>query len=81
MLSLNYGYRRHYRPTYLERDEEAGAEMMDVDEGAAREARATLVREEGTTLSNDDYLWEDYDRSEPPEALDTGRNLNIASGT
>ena len=70
MLSPDHGYRRHYRPSYSERDEEAGVESMEVDEEAAREARATLVREEGTTLPNDDYLWEGYDRNEPPEALD-----------
>ena len=70
MLSPTHGYRRHYRPTYSERDEEAGTEMMDVDEGPAREVRETMVREEGTVLPDDDYLWEDYDRNEPPEALD-----------
>ena len=28
------------------------------------------IEEEGTTLPDDDYLWQDYDREEPPEALD-----------
>ena len=42
-----------------------------MDSGVPYEGGAyTEVNEEGTTLPDDDYLWQDYDREELPEALD-----------
>ena len=67
MLSPTHGYRRRYRPTASERDGEAGSEQMDVDGCLAYE---DVPVGEGTTLPDDDYLWQDYDQDEPPEALD-----------
>ena len=72
-LSPTHGYRRHYRPTASERDEEAGTELMGVDEGLAYE---DVTIAEGTTLPDDNYLWQDYDRDEPPEALDWNKLEN-----
>ena len=74
MLSPTHGYRRHYRPTASERDEEAGVEEMEVDGGSA--AYSDVPVESGTTLPNDDYLWQDYDREDPPEALDWNKLEN-----
>ena len=74
VLSPTQGYRRQYRPTASERDEEAGVEDMEVDGGNA--AYRDVPVEEGATLPDDDYLWEAYERDEPPEALDWSKLEN-----
>ena len=70
MLSPTHRYRRHYRPTASERDEEAVVEPMDVVEDLGYED--VPVVDEGATLPDDDY----YDREEPPEALDWNKLEN-----
>ena len=76
VLSPTHGYRRQYRPTFSERDEEAGVEDMEVDGGNA--AYSNVPVEEGATLPDDDYLWEAYERDEPPEALDWSKLENCS---
>ena len=73
VLSPNHGYRRLYRPTASERNEEAEIAEMEVDESDRGYSEVPL---EGTTLPDDDYLWEAYERDEPPEALDWSKLEN-----
>ena len=51
--------------------------LVQVDSGVPYEGGAyPEVHEEGTTLPDDDYLWQDYERDEPPEALDWSKLEN-----
>ena len=68
VLSPTHGCRRHHRPT-------AGVEPMDVVEDPSYE-NVPVVANEGATLPDDDYLWQDHDREEPPEALDWNKLEN-----